>query len=148
MRSAATTVGAYLDELDDDRRAAIAAVRAVVLEHLNAGFEEGMQYGMIGYYVPLDRFPDTYNGQPLALAGLASQKRHMSLYLMCDYGGDDGWFRERWEATGRRLDMGKSCVRFRRLGDVALDVVGQAIAGTSADDLIAAHERAHAGRRR
>ena len=148
MRSVATTVGAYLGELDDDRRAAIAAVRAVVLEHLDPGFEEGMRYGMIGYHVPLERFPDTYNGQPLALAGLASQKRHMSLYLMGVYGGDEAWFRERWEATGRTLDMGKSCVRFRRLEDVALDVVGQAIARTSVDDLIAAHERAHAGRRR
>ena len=66
MQSDAATVDAYLDELPDDRRAAIAAVRAVILEHLPQGFEEGMQYGMIGYYVPLERFPDTYNGQPLA----------------------------------------------------------------------------------
>jgi hypothetical protein len=144
MRSAATTVEGYLSELDDDRRTAIAAVRSVVLEHLPAGFEEGMQWGMIGYYVPLERFPDTYNGQPLGLAALASQKRHMSLYLMGVY-GDDAWFREQWDATGKKLDMGKSCVRFRRLDDLALDVVGQAIARSSVDDLIAAHEHAHAG---
>ena len=147
MQSDAASVDAYLSELPDDRRTAIAAVRATILEHLPAGFEEGMQYGMVGYYVPLERFPDTYNGQPLAVAALASQKRHMALYLMGVYGGDDARFREEWLATGRKLDMGKSCVRFRQLGEVALDVVGAAIARTSVDDLIAAHERAHAGRR-
>ena len=148
MRSDATTVEAYLGELEDARRTAIATVRDVVLEHLQPGFEEGMQYGMISWHVPLERFPGTYNGQPLGLAALASQKRHMSLYLMNVYGDDEAWFREQWEATGRTLDMGKSCVRFRRVEDVALDVVGRAVAGTSVDDLIAAHERAHAGRRR
>ena len=141
MQSDAATVDAYLSELPEDRREAIAAIRAVILDHLPEGFEEGMQFGMIGYYVPLERFPDTYNGQALSVAGLASQKRHMSLYLMGVYGGDDAWFRERWLATGRKLDMGKSCVRFGRLEDVALDVVGEAIERTSVDDLIAAHER-------
>lgn len=146
MRSDAPTVDAYLDDLPEDRREAIAAVRSVILEHLPEGFEEGMQYGMIGYYVPLDRFPDTYNGQPLSVAGLASQKRHMALYLMGVYGSDDAWFRERWEATGHKLKMGKSCVTFRRLEDVPLEVVGEAIARTSVDDLIAAHEQARRGR--
>ena len=143
MKSTAPTVEAYLAELPDDRRAALAAVRAVILENLPAGFEEGMQYGMIGYYVPLERYPETYNGEPLALAALASQKRHMALYLMSIYGdaAEDSWFRTRWESTGKRLDMGKSCVRFRRLEDVPLDVVGEAIARTSADDFIAAYER-------
>ena len=145
MRSDAPTVDAYLDDLPGDRREAIAAVRSVILEHLPDGFEEGMQYGMIGYYVPLDRFPDTYNGQPLSVAGLASQKRHMALYLMGVYGSDDAWFRERWEGTGHKLNMGKSCVTFRRLDDVPLEVVGEAIARTSVDDLIAAHEQARRG---
>ena len=141
MQSDAATVDAYVSELPEDRREAIAAIRAVILDHLPQGFEEGMQYGMIGYYVPLERFPDTYNGQALSVAGLASQKRHMSLYLTGVYGGDDAWFRERWLATGRKLDMGKSCVRFRRLEDVALDIVGEAIERTSVEDLISAHER-------
>ena len=143
MRSDAPTVDAYLAELPAERREPIAAVRSVILEHLPDGFEEGMQYGMIGYYVPLERFPDTYNGEPLSVAALASQKRHMALYMMGVYGADDEWFRERWEATGHKLNMGKSCVTFRRLDDVPLDVVGEAIARTSVDDLIAAHERAH-----
>jgi len=144
MQSDAGTVDAYLSELPDDRRAAIAAVRAVILEHLPPRFEEGMQYGMIGYHVPLERFPDTYNGQPLAAAALASQKRHMAPYLMGVYGDEDSRFREQWQATGEKLDMGKSCVRFRRLDDVPLEVVGEAIARTSVEELIAAHERAHA----
>jgi hypothetical protein len=147
MKTAAATVEEYLTELPDDRREAIAAVRSTILEHLPAGFEEGIQYGMIGCYVPLERFPDTYNGEPLTVASLASQKRHMALYLMGIYGGDDAWFRERWNATGKRLDMGKSCVRFRRLEDVPLEVVGEAIARVTPEDLIAAHERAHAKRR-
>ena len=143
MQSDAASVRAYLAELPEDRREIVEAVRAVILEHLPAGFEEGMQYGMIGYYVPLERYPVTYNGQPLGVAALASQKRHLSLYLMGIYGddGEGSWFRERWAASGKKLDMGKSCVRFRRLDDLALDVVGEAIARTSVDDFIAVYER-------
>ncbi len=143
MQSDAQSVEAYLAELPEDRREVVEAVRAVILDNLPAGFEEGMQYGMIGYYVPLERYPVTYNGRPLGVAALASQKRHLSLYLMGIY-GDDGestWFRERWAETDKKLDMGKSCVRFRRLEDLALDVVGEAIARTSVDDFIAVYER-------
>ena len=143
MQSGADSVQAYLAELPDDRREIVEAVRSVVLENLPVGFEEGMQYGMIGYYVPLERYPVTYNGQPLGVAALGSQKRHLSLYLMGIYGddGEGSWFRERWAGTGKKLDMGKSCVRFRRLDDLALDVVGEAIARTSVDDFIAVYER-------
>ena len=143
MQSDADSVQAYLAELPQERREIVEAVRAVILEHLPAGFGEGMQYGMIGYYVPLERYPVTYNGQPLGVAALASQKRYLSLYLMGIYGddGESSWFRERWSESGRKLDMGKSCVRFRRLDDLALDVVGEAIARTSVDDFIAAYER-------
>jgi hypothetical protein len=146
VRSDAGTVEEYLAALPDDRSDAIAAVRAVILEHLPAGFEEQMQYGMISYVVPLERYPDTYNGQPLAVASLASQRRHMALYLMGVY-GDEGaaaHFRRRWAATGKRLDMGKSCVRFRRLDDLPLELVGETIARTSLDDFIAAYERSRA----
>jgi hypothetical protein len=147
VRSDASTVDEYLAELPADRREAIAAVRGVILEHLPEGFEEGIRYGMIGYHVPLERFAGTYNGQPLAVAALANQKNHMALYLMGVYGADDVWFRERWATTGKKLDMGKSCVRFRRLEDVPLEVVSEAIARYSVDDMIAAHERVHARRR-
>jgi Domain of unknown function (DU1801) len=145
MRSDAVTVDDYLAELLEDRRAALAAVREVVLENLPAGFEEVMQYGMISYVVPLERFPTTYNGQALAVASLANQKRHMALYLMGIYGDEDAaaWLQGKWAATGKKLDMGKSCLRFRRLDDLALDLVGAAIARTSVDELIAQHNRAH-----
>jgi Domain of unknown function (DU1801) len=143
VRSDAVTIEGYLAELPDDRRAALSAVRQVVLDHLPAGFEEAMQYGMISYVVPLERYPTTYNGQPLAVASLANHKRHMAIYLLGVY-GDDGsqrWLRARWEATGKTLDMGKSCLRFRRLDDLALDVVGEAIARMSVDEFIDLYER-------
>ena len=143
MQSDATTIESYLAGLPEDRRAALGAVREVVLAHLPAGFEEVMQYGMISYVVPLERFPRTYNGSPLTVASLANQKHHMALYLMGIYGGGEAWLRSRWAETGKKLDLGKSCLRFKRLDDLALDVVGEAIGRTTVDDLIAAHERAH-----
>jgi hypothetical protein len=146
MQSQATTVVDYLDDLPEDRRAAISAVRDAVNARLPAGFVEGMQYGMISWYVPLERYPKTYNGQPLPIASLANQKRHMALYLMGVYGDDAEatWFKERWQATGRTLDMGKSCVRFRKIEDVPLDVVGEAVARVSVDDFIAQYEASRA----
>lgn len=143
VRSEARTPEEYVESLPEDRREAIAAVRAAILEHLPEGYEEGMQYGMIGWYIPLERYPDTYNGQALAVAALASQKNHMSLYLNCVYSdaGEREWFEERWAQTGRTLNMGKSCVRFKKLEDLPLDVVGEAIARVQPEDFIAAYER-------
>ena len=143
MKSDARSVPEYLAALPDDRRDAIEAVRNEILTHLPDAYEEGMQYGMIGYYVPLARYPDTYNGQPLSIAGLANQKRYMALYLMGVY-ADPGAledFKAQWTATGNKLDMGKSCVRFTKLEAVPLAVVGATIARTSVADLIAAHEQ-------
>lgn len=143
--SSAATVDEYLAELPDDRRHAMSTVRQVILEHLPDGYREGMNWGMIVYEVPLDRYPDTYNGEPLGIVALASQKRYMSLYLWSpDAWREDGDFRRRWSETGKRLDMGKSCIRFRKVDDLALDVIGDVIADTSVDDLIAGYE---AGRR-
>jgi Domain of unknown function (DU1801) len=132
MQSKATTVEQYLAELPDDRRQAIEAVRRVILENLDEDYEEGMQYGMIGYYMPHRVHPAGYHcdpSQPLPFANLGSQKNHMALYLMCVYGESDlaRWFREAWAKTGKKLDMGKSCVRFKKVEDLALDVIGQAI---------------------
>jgi Domain of unknown function (DU1801) len=132
MQSKATTVEQYLSGLPADRRAALEAVRKVLLANLDKDYEEGMQYGMIGYYVPHRVFPAGYHcdpRQPLPFAGLASQKNHMSLYLMCVYGQAPlaQWFREAWAKTGKKLDMGKACVRFKKVEDLALDVIGEAI---------------------
>ncbi len=132
MQSKVTTVEQYLAELPEDRRAVIEAVRQVILKNLDKDYEEGIQYGMIGYYVPHRVYPRGYHcdpKQPLPFAGLASQKNYMSLYLMCVYGESDHskWFRESWARTGKKLDMGKSCVRFKKLDDLALEVIGEAI---------------------
>jgi hypothetical protein len=144
----AGSVDDYLASLPDDRREAVAAVREVMRDNLPEGFVEGMQYGMIGYYVPLERYPTTYNGQPLGVAALANQKNHMAMYLMGVYsdGDEAAWFKERWRATGKKLDMGKSCVRFKKLDDVPLDVVAEAISRTSVDDFIGWYERARGNR--
>ena len=150
MQSKATTVAEYLKLLPDDRRAAIESVRKVILKNLGKDYEEGMQYGVIGYYVPHKVFPAGYHcdpKQPLPFAALASQKNYMSLYLMGTYCGcfepgagetqDARWFRDAWAKTGKKLDMGKACVRFRKLEDVALDVVGEAIKRLPAKEYVA-----------
>ncbi len=140
----------YIASLPEDRRGAVAAVRDVVRENLPPGFEEGMQYGMIGWYIPLERFPDTYNGQPLGLAGLASQKNYMSLYLNNVYGDPETerWFKERYAASGKRLNMGKSCLRFTRLDDLPLDVIGETIARTDLDRYLAHYADARGSSRK
>jgi hypothetical protein len=143
--SHATTPEAYLDELPEDRREVIEAVRATILEHLPDGFTESMTYGMLSYAVPLEVFPDTYNGQPLVTISLANQKRHVAVYLMGVYGDDAerDRFVDAWKATGKKLDMGKSCVRFTRLDQVPLEVLGDAVARVTPQDLIDAHQAAH-----
>jgi Domain of unknown function (DU1801) len=132
MQSKATTVEQYLAELPEDRRKAIEAVRQVILKNLDKDYDEGIQYGMIGYYVPHHVYPEGYHcdpKQPLPFASLGSQKNYMALYLMCVYGESDlsRWFRQAWAKTGKKLDMGKSCVRFKKLDDLALDVIAEAI---------------------
>ncbi len=146
VSSAAPTVAQYLASLPPDRRAAIAKVRDVVGAGLPAGYVECMQYGMIAYVVPLARFPRTYNGQPLAIVSLASQKQYMTLYLLGIYGDPvvQRWFVDAYAARGKRLDMGKSCVRFRTLDDLPLDVIAQVVSKVSVDAFIAQHEAAHA----
>ena len=140
----------YLASLPDDRREALGAVRRTILDNLRDGFREGMQYGMIGYYIPLERFPDTYNRQPLGLAALASQKRHMALYLNNVYGdaATEARFRAAYAASGKNLDMGKSCVRFRRLEDLPLDVIGEAIHGETVEGFIARYAEARGSSRK
>jgi hypothetical protein len=140
--SRAATVEEYLDELPPDRREVVSAVRDVVLRNLPDGYREAMSFGMIGYEVPLERYPDTYNRQPLVYAGLAAQKHHYSLYLTCAYqdSAQAERLREDFAAAGRRLDMGRSCVRFRSLDDLPLDVVGRSIAATPPEEFIRRYE--------
>ena len=149
VTSDARTVDEYIAALPDDRREAVAAVRDVVRKNLPDGYREGIQFGMIGWYVPLERFPNTYNGQPLGLAALASQKNHMSLYLNTVYGdpATERGFRERYAASGKKLDMGKSCVRFKRLEDLPLDVIGETIARADLDRYLRGYEQARGSSR-
>jgi hypothetical protein len=149
MKSQATTVEAYLAALPEDRRAAIEAVRRVILDNLDGGYEEGIQYGMIGYYVPHRVYPAGYHcdpKQPLPFAALASQKGYMSLYLMSIYGHEAlrSWFEKSWVEAGKKLDMGKSCVQFKTLDDLALGVVGEAIRRVPARTYIESVESARA----
>lgn len=144
VQSKAQTVKEYLAELPADRRKEIEAVRKVILANLPKGYEEGMEFGMIGYYIPLSRYPKTYNKQPLPLANLASQKNYMSLYLMCVYGSPTllAWFTKSYKASGKKLDMGKSCIRFKTADDLPLDVIGETIAKVSVEKFIEFYEKA------
>jgi hypothetical protein len=155
--SSAATVDEYLAELTEERAALVGAIRDAVNANLPDGYQEAMQYGMIGWSIPLDLYPAGYHAdpsQPLPLAALASQKNYVSLYLMGTYCGcavptPDGdeirtdevtWFQDAWRATGRKLDMGKSCVRIKRTDDVAFDVIGEAIRRLPVDEYIARYE--------
>jgi hypothetical protein len=153
MMNKAKSVTDYLKSLPADRRAAISAVREVILANLPKGYEECMHYGMIGYVVPHSIYPAGYHCDPklpLGLACLGSQKNHIALHLMSIYGDPvaEARFRKAWLATGKKLDMGKACVRFKKLEDVPLDVVGGVFAQTPVKDYIAAVEKALAGRKK
>ncbi len=153
MQSKAKTVAQYLQELPEDRRATVEAVRKVILKNLPKGYEEGMTYGMIGYYVPHSLYPKGYHcdtKQPLPFGGLASQKNHLSLYLMCAYmsEGETDWMKEEFEKAGKKLDMGKSCIRFKKADDLALEVVGKAIAAWPVKRYVEVYERALEGRKK
>ena len=146
MKSDATLVEEYLDELSEDRREAISTIRDVVNANLPEGYQEAMAFGMIGWGIPLSDYPDTYNGQPLGVAALASQKRHMALYLTAVYSDEEleTWFREQYAEREMLLDMGKSCVRFTRLEQVPLDVIAEVIRRVPPERLIAQYEAARA----
>lgn len=127
-----STVKEYLDQLPEDRREALQAVRQTILKNLPKGYEEGIQYGMIGYYVPLSLYPPGYHcakNTPLPFMGLGSQKNHMAFYCMGIYSNpeEEALFRQAWIDTGKKLDMGKSCVRFKKIEDVPLPVLGKTV---------------------
>lgn len=146
--SNAATVEQYLAELPDDRRGDVEAIRDMVLENLPAGFVETMRWGMITYEVPLDVYPDTYNGQPLMFLALAAQKRHLALYLtnVAFVPGGEERFKARYRETGKKLDMGRSCLRFKSADDLASGLVAETIRSTSLDEFIEGYEAGRASR--
>ena len=137
MKSSATTVKDYLASLPADRRAGIEAVRKVILKNIDKDYDESMLYGMIGYAVPHRVWPLGYHcdpKKPLMMAALSSQKDNMTVYLMSVYSdkAERAWFQKAWAKTGKKLNMGGSCIRFKKLEDAALDVIGEAIRRTPA----------------
>ena len=150
MKSSATTIEQYLAELPDDRREAIETVRQLILKNLPEGYEEAMNWGMITYQVPLEVYPDTYNKEPLMYAALASQKNHMAVYLMGIYMDEESRqdFEAAYKATGKRMDVGKSCVRFRKLEDLPLELIGESITMMGVTEFVERVKEAHSTRKK
>ena len=147
--SSAATVAQFLAEFDAPDRKVLAAVRKLVRQHLPKGYREAMACGMIAWIIPLSRYPDTYNGQPLMYAALAREKRYFSLHLMCAYGSKAVLQRLQagYAKAGKKLNMGKACIRFRALDDLAPAAIGEAIAAVPVDGFIAVAEAARRPRR-
>ena len=145
MQSNAKTVEKYISELPDDRKEAITIVRNAIVENLPDGYEEAMNWGMITYQVPLKTYPDTYNKKPLMYAALASQKNHMAVYLSGIYMYEDARkkFEAAYKATGKRFDAGKSCIRFRKLDDLPVELIGKSIASIQVEELIDRAKEVH-----
>lgn len=130
MQSKAQTVSEYIASLPDDRAEIIAVVRNEILTNIPKGFKETMQYGMISYVVPHELFPGGYHTNPkdaLPFISLASQKNHIALYHMAIYKGSlHDWFLGEWKKfSDKKLDMGKSCIRFKKPEDVPVKLIGK-----------------------
>lgn len=145
MQSNAKTVKQYISELPIGRKEAIATVRKAIIENLPDGYEEVMNWGMITYQVPLKTYPDTYNKKPLIYAALASQKNHMAVYLSGIYMDEEARkkFETEYKSTGKRFDAGKSCVRFRKLDDLPVDLIRKSIASIQVEELVNQAKKVH-----
>lgn len=141
-KSTAATAEEYLSGLADGRRQTVAAVRQIILDNLPAGYQETIAWGMLSYVVPLERYPKTYNKQPLSYIALASHKSFITLYLMCVYSDSqqESWLKQAFADAGKKLDMGKSCLHFRTLDDLPLDAIAALVASTPPDVFIAQYE--------
>ena len=137
------TIDDYLDALPEDRREAIEAVQKAIQAGIPDGYAEENRWGMLSWEIPLETYPDTYNAQPLSYVSLASQKKYMSLYLMGIYSdeGNRAWFENAAAERGAKLDVGKSCVRFKKLEDLPLDLVTEAVGRFTVDDYIKTYEK-------
>jgi uncharacterized protein YdhG (YjbR/CyaY superfamily) len=144
IHSDTAKVSDYISGLTPDKQAAIKEVRKVILENLPEGYQETMNWGMISYKVPLEIYPDTYNGKPLSYVALASQKNHMAVYLMSIYSNEENAkrFEQAYRATGKRYDVGKSCVRFKKLDDLPLPLIAAEVRSIKMDDYIALAKKA------
>ncbi len=143
VSSPAKTVEEYLQSLPDERRTVIKTVRAVILANLPEGYVETMNWGMISYEIPLATYPNTYNGKALSYAALAAQKNSYSLYLMAVYAVPalQQQLQAAFAAAGKRLDMGKSCLRFKKLDDLPLEAIGNFIAAVPLEKYLQVYEQ-------
>jgi hypothetical protein len=141
-RSNAKTPEEYLAQLPEDRRGTVSAVRDLVLRNLPKGYEESMNWGMLSYEIPLERYPETYNGQPLGYVGLASQKSYITLYLMGAYAvpGMAEKIEKAFRDAGKKFDMGKSCLHFRTIDDLEQSVIAETIRAVSVKKYIEHYE--------
>lgn len=144
VKSKASTVAEYLAELPDEQRAEVSTVRDVILANLPDGYVEVMGWGLITYAVPLEVSGPTYNKEPLLYVALSAQKRYYSVYLTTVMEEFEESFRTRWAATGKKLDMGKACVRFKRASDLALDIIGDEVARLSVPEFLDWHAESRA----
>jgi len=138
VSSSATSVDSYLSELTPERSRDVAKLRELCLNHLPAGLEEAMNWGMISYQVPFSTVEQTYNSQPLLFAAIASQKQYISLYLMSIYAFDEARekFESDWRASGMKLNVGKACIRFRNLDSAPLDVIQRALGQVTVEEYV------------
>ena len=146
-KASSTTISTFLANLPAERRQEVRRVREAIRRYLPAGYEEVISKNMLVYQVPLKRYPDTYNGHPLWYVALASEKSYLSLHLMPVY-GDKGLARrlvDGFEVAGKKLNMGKACIRFKTTDDLAFDVIGQIVAAIPPDRWV---QIAQAARRR
>ncbi len=143
MQSKAKTVDEYIKSLPEERAEIVSTLRKLILDNIQDGFVETMNWGMIVYEIPLERYPETYNGQPLGYLALASQKNYLSLYLDVTYGGKESerWFREEYKKAGKKLDMGKVCLRFKKLDDLPLELIAKVIGMASVEEWIEHYEK-------
>ncbi len=142
FQNKAKTVSEYVAALPEERRATVSTLRSVVKKNLPKGYKEQIGWGAITYAVPLKVLPDTYNGEPLCYAAIAAQKNYYSLYLMSAYGDPRQmkWIADEFKRRGKKLDMGKSCLRFKSLDEIPLDVVSEVIASTPMEDYVSRYK--------
>jgi hypothetical protein len=150
MPSKAATVEEYLDELPEDRRGALAQIRKIILENLPQGYVEGIQWGDIGYFVPFSIYPDGYDSKPkerLQYIGLANQQNNMMIRLFCMYTNPElrEGFEEEYRATGKKLDMGGGCLRFKKVDHLPLDVVAKLVAQLPVEKFVASYDQKRKG---
>lgn len=138
VSSSATSVDGYLAELTPERATDVATLRQLCLDYLPPGLEEVMNWGMITYQVPFSTVPDTYNKQPLMFAAIASQKQHISLYLMSIYAFDKtkDQFEKLWLESGKKLNVGKACIRFKSLDQVPIELIQDALGKISVEQYV------------